>query len=190
MDIPKAIISSKQIYFRPIDINDIENGWLQWVNDHSATKYLTYKKPARKQDLIDYLNDAQPPSTYMFAICLQNDDQYIGNAKLGNINWVNRHAEYGRLIGDANLRGRGIGTEVLMLLSYYAFYRLNLNRIHTGVISKNIPSVRSNEKAGAIQEGVLREYEYVEGIYEDVIRFGILKSDFDKTNWREIVCQN
>ena len=36
----KGIVASKQIYFRPICTNDIDNGWLEWVNDPIVNKYL------------------------------------------------------------------------------------------------------------------------------------------------------
>jgi len=180
----KGIVASKQIYFRPICTNDIDNGWLEWVNDPIVNKYLVNRGPITRESIIQYLDDSKPPSVHMFAVCMIENDKYIGNVRLSSIDWINRRAAYGRLIGGRNLRGKGIGTEVLMLLSYYAFYHLNLNRIETGVISSNIASVRSNEKAGAVQEGILRQSAYVNGAYEDTIRFGITREDFEKTSWK------
>jgi RimJ/RimL family protein N-acetyltransferase len=184
----KGIVSTDQIYFRPIVIEDIDKGWLDWINNPDSNKFLTHRKPTTKDELIQYLNMSKPPSVYMFAVCMQEDNRYIGNARLSSIDWINRKGAYGRLIGDCNLRGRGIGTEILILLAYYAFYHLNLNRIETGVVKKNIASIRSNEKAGAISEGILREHDYINGSYEDVVRFGILRSDFSKNQLSNIVC--
>ncbi len=183
----KRIVASKRIYFRPICTNDIDNGWLEWINDPVVNKYLVSRGPITRESLIQYLDDSKPPLVQMFAVCMIENDKYIGNARLSSIDWINRRANYGRLIGRHNLRGKGIGTEVLMLLSYYAFYHLNLNRIETGVFSINVASVRSNEKAGAVQEGILRKSEYINDVYEDIIRFGIIREDFEKTSWKEIL---
>jgi len=179
----KKIVKSSNIYFRDIEYDDIDRGWLDWINDAELNKYLEYKKKTTKKDLIDYLNISQPPDVYMFAVCLEKNNKYIGNARLSAIDLKNSCASYGRLIGAKNLRGQGIGTEVLTLLAYYAFYNLNLHRIESGVISSNIASIRSNEKAGAIREGVLREASYINGEYKDIIMFGMLKPEFESISY-------
>ena len=183
----KGIVSTEQIYFRPISVHDIDNGWLDWINNPISNKFLIYKKPSTYEDLVKYLEKSQPPSVYMFAVCLVDTDEYIGNARLSSIDWVNRNASYGRLLGNSDLRGRGIGPEILVLLAYYAFFNLNLHRISTGVVANNIASIKSNEKAGAVREGLSREASYIDGVYEDLMMFGITKKDFEKTKWNNIV---
>jgi|MGYP006418557151 [ribosomal protein S5]-alanine N-acetyltransferase len=186
----RIIAATKKIYFRPITKEDIEGGWLDWINDRELNKYLVHKKPTIKEDLEKYLEESRPPSAYMFAICLRKDNKYIGNVRLSSIDWVNRRASYGRLIGNKNLQGMGIGTEVLILLAYYAFYHLNLNRIQTGVVSKNIGSIKSNKKAGAVNEGLIRKSEYIDGEYYDSLMFGMTIDDFNSTKWEEVVDRN
>jgi len=184
------IIASEKIYFRKISIDDIDRGWLEWINNDVSTKFLSTKKKQTKESLIRYLKGSLPPSSYMFAVCLQENDRYIGNARLGSIDYINNKCTYGRLIGDKDVRGKGIGTEVLKLLAQYAFYNLNLNRIETGVIKNNIASIRSNEKAGFVSEGVLREAAFINNKYEDIIRFGMLRSDFEKIYPKNNICKN
>ena len=183
----KGVISSKQIYFRPMSIDDIDNGWLDWINDQGNNKYLVNRGKMTRDLLVKYLNDSKPPSVFMFAICLIENDKYIGNARLSNIDWNKRCADYGRLIGVPNLQGKGIGTEVLVLLSYFAFSYLELNRIQTLVSASNIASVRSNEKAGAIQEGAMRKLEQIDDAHEDKIWFGMSSDDFKKSSWKEVL---
>ncbi|MBT7553297.1 GNAT family N-acetyltransferase [bacterium] len=184
------VIFSENIYFREISIDDIDGGWLEWINDKTSKKFLSTRKKQTKENLIQYLEESIPPLVYMFAVCLVENDKYIGNARLSSVDRINNKCTYGRLIGDKNLRGQGIGTEILKLLAYYAFYNLNLNRIETGVVKKNIASIRSNEKAGFIFEGVLRESELINDTYEDVIRFSMLRSDFEKKYLQEKACKN
>ena len=52
----KGIISTKQIYFRPINIHDIENGWLNWINNPDTNNFLVHKNPTRYEDLVEYLS--------------------------------------------------------------------------------------------------------------------------------------
>ena len=184
------IISSEKIYFRSISINDIDGGWLEWINDKNSRKFLSTRKKQTKKKLVQYLEESTPPSAYMFAVCLVENDKYIGNARLSSVDRINNKCTYGRLIGDKNLRGKGIGTEILKLLAHYAFYNLNLNRIETGVVRKNTASIRSNEKAGFVSEGILRESELINGTYEDVVRFSMLRSDFEEKYLQEKICKS
>ena len=67
------------------------------------------------------------------------------------------------------------------LLFYLAFEILNLNRVETGCLVSNTSSKRSIEKTkGFILEGTLREFgRNVDGHFEDELRYGILKSDWE-----------
>ena len=163
----KGIVSTKRIYFRSIDIQDIDNGWLDWINNPLLNKFLVHKKPTTHSDLVEYLNKSKPPLAYMFAVCLVDGDEYIGNVKLGSIDWINRHASYGRLIGSNNSRGLGLGTESLVLLAYYAFYVLNLNR----KIRKKMSVIKGGEVVTEviIQEGIHTEETIEESVAEPVI---------------------
>ena len=183
--IENMILSTSKIYIRPIEIEDIDRGWLDWVNDKSSTKFLTNVKDVTRGDLIKYVENSE--SSRMFAVCMLEGDRYVGNARLSSIDWENHRATYGRLIGDKSIHNKGIGTDTLALLAHYAFNHLNLNRIQTGVISTNIASIKSNEKFGANNEGIFREFTYINGKYEDVVRFGILKRDFNKSKWQKII---
>ena len=183
----KHIVESRNLYIRGLDVNDIDNGWLRWVNSANTTRYLSDRRPKSRQDLIHYLDSSTPPNVYMFALCEKVSNKYIGNIRLSSINWIDRRAIYGRMIGVEESRGKGYGTEALIILAYYAFYILGLNRIETAVVNTNIASIKSNEKAGAKQEGIGRQRVMLGGNYVDDVRFGLLRKDFDKTSWQDII---
>ncbi len=62
----------------------------------------------------------------------------------------------------------------------HGFEKLNLNRIYLGVNAENKSGVRAYEKSGFTREGVLRQEQYRNFRYYDVIRMGILRSDYEK----------
>ena len=183
----KGIVYTHQIYFRPLEATDVDNGWLKWINDPELNRFIVHKRPTTREDLVQYFEESKPPSAYMFAVCLNEDDRYIGNARLSLIDWVDRRAAHGRLLGDKNIHGRGIGTEVLVLLAYYAFYHLNLNRLASAAVRENHASVKSNEKAGFTLEGIAKQHFYINGKYEDCVYVGLTRDDFEKTKWKEII---
>ena len=69
----KIIIQSEQVYFKLICYDDIDNGWLDWINNPTLNKYLVSSTITRS-DLIRYLDDSKPPLVYMFAVCLIEND--------------------------------------------------------------------------------------------------------------------
>ena len=144
-----VVIKGKNILFRMITLDNIQNGWLDWINDAKLTQYLEVSEPISKEYLVEYLERSQPPKVYMFAIYDNQTDEYIGNARLSSIDYEKSESAYGRLIGNSDYHGKGLGTEVLSLLSKFAFNKLGLKKIYTGVNSKNIASIKSNIKAGA-----------------------------------------
>lgn len=169
-----------KVYLRPIELSDVDNGWHEWINDELATGGLVGNYPVTKGELIQYYEkNALPPNSVMFAICDVQSDEYVGNCRLGNINWIDRNCTYGRLIGNPNYRNKGVGTEVLELMFRYGFHSLGLERIYSGAVSCNIASIKNNEKFGMKVEGTQKKTTFRNGTYYDTVMLAMLREEFD-----------
>ena len=62
---------------------------------------------------------------------LDYGNKVIGTASISQIDWINRNANYGRLI-YSSYQKKGFGTEVIKILKKYSFDHLNLNTITNG----------------------------------------------------------
>ena len=102
----------------------------------------------------------------------------IGNCSVFNIEWTNRSAELGIVIGEKSVWNQGYGTETMKLLLQHGFETLNLNRIYLRVYSTNPRAIRSYEKAGFVLEGTLREAVYRHGNYANVHIMSVLRSEW------------
>lgn len=60
-----------------------------------------------------------------------------------------------------------------------AFGTFNLYRLEAEVMEFNEPSIRLMESLGFKLEGRLREARYVDGKYWDILRYGILRREFE-----------
>jgi RimJ/RimL family protein N-acetyltransferase len=104
----------------------------------------------------------------------------IGNSGFFNVDWRVRSAELGIVIGDKAYWNQGYGTQAMRLLVHHGFTTLNLNRIFLRVYEDNPRAVRAYEKAGFFQEGRMRQGEYHDGRYLDVLLMSVLKFE-----WKE-----
>jgi [ribosomal protein S5]-alanine N-acetyltransferase len=85
----------------------------------------------------------------------------VGGSAVGAIGYVPGHdverfsAEIGYWLGE-RFWGRGVGTEVVELLTRHAFEDLNFLRLFALPFADNAGSIRVLEKAGFAREGLLR----------------------------------
>lgn len=169
----------ENIYFRPLEVDDVNDEYLQWLNNEEiAATIPSMCYPATMQSTRDYVAKAiTDPGTVFFAIVEKSTGKHIGNIKLFNISSVHRTAEYGRLLGDPGVRGKGYGTEAVRLVLRYAFDVLNLRKVFASCLAHNAAAIRSNEKCGLSREGVLKEYRYHGGKYHDVLFMGVTRDE-------------
>jgi ribosomal-protein-alanine N-acetyltransferase len=60
----------------------------------------------------------------------------------------------------------------------HGFLKLNLHRIHCGTAGSNTGMQRLAAAMGMALEGTLRSHLYLDGKWEDVLQFGVLRSEF------------
>lgn len=176
----RPFIVGEKIYLRPLDMEDVSGPYLQWVNDFEIRQYMgTLHFPTTRQQLLAYVEkQTSNPNIAFFAVMDKETNAYIGNVKLGPIDWINRKLEYGRLLGNKEFHGKGIGTELTTLVLRYSFDELNMHKVNSSMSADNKASIRSNEKAGLKIEGVRREQKYENGVYKDIVLMGITRDEY------------
>ena len=75
-------------------------------------------------------------------------------------------------------RGRGYATEAARGLLAYVFAELGLHRVQATTRPENRGSWRVMERLGMRREGHLREASFHEGVWTDVLIYGILVGEF------------
>jgi RimJ/RimL family protein N-acetyltransferase len=118
------------------------------------------------------------PSAMIFR--LEHNGSLIGEASFKTIKWINRKAEISILLLPAYHR-LGIGHKVLSRMLQFAFNTLNFYRLEAEIIEGNVASIQLFKKLGFVQEGVLRKAKYIDGIYYDILRLGLLKEEYEAT---------
>lgn len=176
---PILFLEGRRLYLRPLELTD-ERLLRQWFALESTRENLERFWPitqAFERQFIE-TNGADEKS-FAFAIVLRIGDRPIGVTGFRGIRWKDRTAEFGITVGDANLRGQGLGSEATVLLLHYLFRTLNLNRVQLGVWDFNTAAIRSYEKIGFTLEGRQRQHGFVRGRYVDHLIYGLLAAEFE-----------
>lgn len=72
----------------------------------------------------------------------------------------------------------GTGTKLGLDALNEAFHVLGLHKLNAEVLKTNQPSLRFHEKLGFSCEGIFRDYHFNGKHFVDVVRFGILKTEW------------
>jgi RimJ/RimL family protein N-acetyltransferase len=82
------------------------------------------------------------------------------------------------VIGDKSYWGRGYGTDSVRVLLRLAFEKMGLHRVHLHVFEFNQRAISCYEKCGFRREGVLREYWFKLGRFQDTLVMAMLASEY------------
>ncbi len=82
---------------------------------------------------------------------------------------------------DAEFEGRGIISKAISQIIAFCFTELGMNKVYICTSKINKGSQQIALKHGFQQEGILREeFKNHEGVLEDIVYFGLLKSEYKK----------
>ena len=171
---------SEKIRLRAFESEDLET-ILHWVNDEDVTMNLSDALvfPVSRADELKWLESVSMsnPREKVFAVETM-DGRLIGSAGLRDINWIERKAELGIMIGEKSCWNQGFGTAAIRELLRTGFGKMNLNRIYLRVFENNMRAIHVYRKCGFQQEGILREDHYRGSQYYNTMIMGILRREF------------
>lgn len=176
-------LKTERIYLRELRKEDAQGSYYHWLNDSEISQYLeTRFIPWSVAGLEKYIADMDGNRTeILFGICLQENDQHIGNIKIGPINEVHRYADIGLLIGEKDQWGKGYASEAIGLICKFGFDTLNLHKLKAGCYEDNIGSAKAFFKNGFSEEGRMKKQWFVNNKYQDSLILGLLREDYLKS---------
>ncbi|HDD56001.1 MAG TPA: N-acetyltransferase [Chloroflexi bacterium] len=178
------MIIGDQIRFRGIEKEDLPH-FVRWLNDPEVRQGLSLRYPLSLAEEEEWFAAMikRPPQERPLAIEIQPDSHkdvwvFVGNCGFINTNWENRNAEIGVHIGEKRYWDQGFGTKAMRLILKHGFDSLNFHRIYLRVFETNQRAIRSYQKAGFTLEGKMREAQYLNGRYVDVLFMSILQHEW------------
>ncbi|MHC4579912.1 MAG: GNAT family N-acetyltransferase [Planctomycetota bacterium] len=174
------MLVGEKVRIRAIELEDLEK-IVEWRNTTEIMEYFYEKEPLslemQRRWFDGYLGRLAKEKCYLIeTLC---DDKPIGTISLYDIDWRNRHCEFGRFFLCADeLRGKGHGREALELILGFGFNHLNMARIYCTTYLDNHRALSLYESVGFRREGVLRQHIFRDGMYVDVALLSILSDEW------------
>lgn len=106
----------------------------------------------------------------------------IGMINHNEIDVAQRSTEIDVVVGHPAYRERGYGTDAVRELLRFLFEVVGLHRVWLGTYEYNGRARRVYEKLGFVQEGLMREADFVDGRWVNAVIYGILEDEFRAAN--------
>lgn len=175
------IIETERLLLRQMKMQDSNDLFAIW-SDPEVARYMNISpltEVAQAQEMIEKLTSlAKEQKAIRWSIILRENNQLIGTG--GFNTWVKEEAYRGEIGYDLRRQywGRGIMTEALHALLSFGFKSMGLNRIEALVVPDNVASFRLLQKLGFCEEGLLREYQFSKGKFDDLKMLSLLKREY------------
>jgi RimJ/RimL family protein N-acetyltransferase len=156
---------------------------VRWANDFAVLRTFDLPRPHTLAGSTGWGGTAYEgrlaaTDARWFTIYARDGWRPIGQTDLFDIDWRSRAAMFGILIGEAEGRGQGYGTEATRLMLDYAFATLGLHSVALTVYEFNLAGLRAYARAGFRECGRRRQCRWLGGRLWDEVYMDCLASEF------------
>lgn len=144
-----------------------------WENDPEIRSMGGFMQPMSSWLVERFIEHASRPleETGQLRLMIESlAGESLGLMDIFEIDFRNRRAGLGILIGDSKHRGKGLGTEAIRLMCRYAFETLNLELLYADILEENQASLFAFRAAGFSGEVVFPAWDKQGAVRKNVIR--------------------
>ena len=154
--------------------------YARWYGDEEIWRLTSWAAEPLEWAAVERLFEDREKSSGddSFAIHREGEEEPIGVISLTNISEANESAELSVIVGSAEDRDKGLGTEAIRVILRYAFEDLGLQRVSLSVFEFNEPAISAYEKLGFKREGRWRQAIQRDDRLYDAILMRILASEW------------
>lgn len=167
-----TIKDSEELYVLTMKNKEHLRKWLGWIHPYYSIE--DSKNFIRHSLDLAVKNGGIPLG---FAVLYKN--KIVGTIDFHSVNQANRSASIGYWLAETHV-GKGIMSKAFQAMLQYGFERLKLNRIEVRAAEGNIKSRAIPERFGFVEEGKIREAEWLYDHYVDHIVYSMLKREWEQ----------
>jgi UDP-4-amino-4,6-dideoxy-N-acetyl-beta-L-altrosamine N-acetyltransferase len=148
-----------------------------WRNSPDVAAYMYTDHDISPEEHARWFAGALAAETKVFWI-IEDDGAPVGLANLTGIDLGRRRCEWAYYLGEASVRGRGVGAAVEYIVLEHVFGTLGLHKLWCEVLIDNAPVWRLHESFGFTREALYRDHVWKAGRFQDVVGLGLLETDW------------
>ena len=169
----------KHVKIRAIERSDMPM-LQEWANDPEIQRLIGgWHFPTSADDQENWFAALNCSSNNQRFSIETDDLGLIGTTNLVSIDWKNRTAFHGTLIGNPQVRGKGYGIDTIMAIMRFAFDDLGLEHLDSDIIEYNKRSMKTYTKnCGWKVHGVRPKWYFRSGQRWDKVLIGISAQDY------------
>lgn len=175
-------LSLEQVSLRRPELKDAEALYAQKNDPEVAAALGGFSLGYSRADIGAWIERHRGIANEALWTIADPSDRCLGHVGLYRIDHRIRSAEFAIMIGDRESRGRGIGKAVTRLVVDYGFRMLNLNRVELSCLATNERARRLYAGLGFVVEGTLRQAQFKDGHYIDVVQMSVLAAEWATPN--------
>jgi UDP-4-amino-4,6-dideoxy-N-acetyl-beta-L-altrosamine N-acetyltransferase len=157
--------------------SDLEN-IRRWRMLPSITAYMYSDPIISVQDQQQWFDRLESSRNDLAWVIMLDGNLPVGLLSLGEIDRKNQRCCWAYYIAEDAARGRGLAKTLECNIADFVFDRIGLAKLWCEVLSFNDRVVTLHEKFGSKVEGTFRNHIFKNGEWHDVVRMGLLKSDW------------
>ena len=148
-----------------------------WRNSAEVAAFMYTDHPISGEEHARWFAGALAASDRRYWI-IEDDEAPVGLANLAGIDMGRRRCEWAYYLGEASVRGRGVGAAVEFIVLEHVFGVLGLHKLWCEVLLENEPVWRLHESFGFTREALYRDHVWKAGRFQDVVGLGLLEADW------------
>ncbi|MBI0579663.1 GNAT family N-acetyltransferase [Neobacillus cucumis] len=180
-------LEGEKIYFKALRVEDVQEIH-HYASDQEVSRFIGWNLMNTLEESrqhIEVMLNRESVGTHLYSSIVEKLTQaIIGTAMIFNFDKEANKAEIGYVL-HKQYWGKGYGTEIVALMSDFAFESLNLHKLHAMVVHANIGSARILEKNSYELEGRLKDHYFIENKYYDALLFGKITNMETEFAWRK-----
>jgi len=175
----KIKIESKNYLVIPLDPNNIDPAYIEWLNNPEITKYLDIEPGFQHTEatIKEYILSRDNINSFIFGI-------YTKNNKLIGTHGLKYRAdegigELGVMIGDFDYWGKGVPLESRSAILDWFFEYFDAKEMLAGAYSQNFPAIYNFKRQNWKMYRIDKDYKLIDGKSVDFVNYSMSKDQWN-----------
>ncbi|MBV8253302.1 MAG: GNAT family N-acetyltransferase [Chitinophaga sp.] len=182
------VLSTEHLTLEPVSMSMLEDIFFIF-NDPSVVRFYHVHPMANRGKAMERIQQYQrifrDKTGIRWAIIPKGTHHVAGTIGINSMDSSNKCSVSYDL--SNNWWKRGYMEEAMAAVLAYAFGVLDINRVQAEVMKDNTDSCELLEQLGFVKEGLLREWQYWDGRYDDIYMYGLLQREYKAQGHTDLV---